>query len=84
MTNFQQQLLAALVREPGLTDRQLTDRLLGRATHASRGNQEMRLLVYRGRIVRKRRRDVQRIGNYLLGSKPNLYVVGGKNAKYIG
>jgi len=81
MTKFQEQLLAALAREPGLTDRQLTDRLLGRGTHASRVNQEMRLLVYRGWIVRKKRWDVQRIGNYPVGSKPNLYVVGSRDAK---
>jgi hypothetical protein len=77
MTKFQEQLLTALARESGLTDRQLTDRLLGRAAHASRANQEMRLLANRGWIVRKKRGDVQRIGNYPVRSKPNLHIVGG-------
>lgn len=49
--------------EPGLTDRQLTDRIFGKATHPSQVNQSCRLLASQGTIERKPRDD-GKVGNY--------------------
>jgi hypothetical protein len=53
-SSFAERILAALASQPGLTDRELTNLLLGRATHPSQVNQECRLLAGRGVIVREK------------------------------
>jgi hypothetical protein len=56
-------ILAMVKLEPGLTDRELTDRLMGRAAPQQGVNQAARQLEGAGRIVRRRRHDGL-IGNY--------------------
>ena len=63
MTQFQESLVKCVERSPGLSDRQLSEMLLGKGAHPSRVNQEARLLVSRG-ILRRGRREDGRIGNY--------------------
>jgi hypothetical protein len=63
MTQFQQSLEKCVEKSPSISDRQLSDMLLGKGVHPSRVNQEARLLVSRG-ILRRERREDGRIGNY--------------------
>jgi len=63
MTSFANRLLAEVQKAPGLSDRELTDRLLGKGTHPSRVNQEARLFEGRGQLFRRARMD-GRIGNF--------------------
>ena len=53
LTGLQERILKALESSPGLTDRELTNLLLGRSDHPSRINQECRLMADRGLIARK-------------------------------
>lgn len=63
MTQFQESLAKCVEKSPGISDRQLSEVLLGKGVHPSRVNQEARLLVSRG-ILRRVRREDGRIGNY--------------------
>jgi hypothetical protein len=65
--SFSDKILAALAQFPGLTDRELTDRLKGRGDHPSHVNQECRLLERRG-VLRRSQRPDGIIGNYLKGA----------------
>lgn len=62
-------ILMALQEKPGLTDRELSDLLLGANVHPSRINQECRLIESSGRLLRQMRSD-GRIGNYPEGVAP--------------
>ena len=68
MALFAEKLLEVVRSSPGLTDRQITDRLFGKATHPSQVNQEARLLERKGLLKRHVGKD-GRIGNYLASSK---------------
>lgn len=70
VTSLQDRLLSVLRDSPGLSDRELTDRLLGSGCHQSRVNQEARLLEGQSQLVRQRRADGI-IGNYPPGGVPN-------------
>lgn len=63
MTAFQQKLVTRVKQFPGITDRELTEQLLGKRVHPSRVNQEARLLESRGKLRRQLRKD-NRIGNH--------------------
>jgi hypothetical protein len=65
MTQFQGSLEKCVEKSPGISDKQLSEMLLGKGVHPSRVNQEARLLVSRGNLRRVRRLD-GRIGNYPL------------------
>jgi hypothetical protein len=64
--NLGARILAILNETPGLSDRELTDRIKGRDTHPSQINQECRLLEGGGKLTRQPRSD-GRIGNYPSG-----------------
>jgi hypothetical protein len=59
----------AVESQPGLTDRELADRILGTTAHPSQINQECRLMASRGLLRRLPRAD-GRIGNYPHGEVP--------------
>lgn len=65
---FGEQLLARVRRQPGLSDRELSELLAGKGVHPSQVNQEARLLEQRGVLVRKKRRDGI-LGNYPSGAE---------------
>jgi hypothetical protein len=67
-------VLNYLEAEPGLTDRQLTDRIFGKATHPSQVNQSCRLLASQG-IVERKLGDDGKVGNYRSGEKVESFVV---------
>lgn len=62
---FPDRVLALVGEVPGITDRELTNRLLSTATHPSQVNQACRLLASKGLLERVRREDGL-TGNYLL------------------
>jgi|KBSMisStandDraft_5_1062788.scaffolds.fasta_scaffold1546238_1 hypothetical protein len=66
-TAFQAKLLSHVASNPGITDRELSDVLLGKTVHSSRVNQEARLLAGRGQILRHLRED-KRVGNFPVAS----------------
>jgi hypothetical protein len=61
---LKEQVLNALFETPGLTDRELTDRLLGTDAGQQAINQTARSMAATGRILRRQRTD-GKIGNYL-------------------
>jgi hypothetical protein len=64
--SFGERLLEEVNRNPGLSDRELTEIILGKGKHQSQVNQEARLLERQGRLIRRVRQDgVQ--GNYPAG-----------------
>jgi hypothetical protein len=63
-------LVALMALEPGLTDRELADRLLGRAAPQQSVNQAARQLAAVQRLTRRRRPD-GRIGNYPVAHVPD-------------
>ncbi len=63
MATFGERFLAHVCQHPGMSDRELTDALLGKGKHPSQVNQEARLLEGRGKITRRTRADGV-IGNY--------------------
>lgn len=67
MSSFADKLFAEIQKTPGLSDRELTDMLLGADRHPSQVNQEARLLERAKRIVRRPRVDGV-IGNYPEGA----------------
>jgi len=66
MAAFSDRIIELVRKTPGLTDRELTDRLKGPAAHPSQVNQEARLLERRG-VLRRMRRHDGIIGNYMGG-----------------
>lgn len=70
---FPERVLALVSEVPGITDRELTNRLLSTATHPSQINQACRLLASRG-LLERVRRDDGLTGNYLLGVYRSLSV----------
>lgn len=70
MPPLSKRLLELVAKEPGLTDRELTDRLLGASAPQQRVNQVARQLAKRGKILRQKRSDGL-IGNYA-GSSDQL------------
>jgi hypothetical protein len=60
----------AVESRPGLTDRELADRILGATAHPSQINQECRLMASRG-ILRRIQRSDGRIGNYPHSALPD-------------
>jgi hypothetical protein len=76
MANLSDEIIEAVRNTSGLTDRELTNVLRGRAAPQQPVNQAARVLDGKGFLVRKRRPD-NLIGNYLSGadvarSYPNL------------
>ncbi len=63
MTTLAERVLDALQESPGLSDRELTDRLAGKSAGQQAVNQVARALAARDRLNRRRRPD-GRIGNY--------------------
>ena len=61
---LKQQILFALESTPGMTDREITDQVLGPGTGQQAVNQAARALAGTGRVVRRSRPD-GKIGNYL-------------------
>lgn len=61
---LKQQILFALESTPGMTDREITDQVLGPGTGQQAVNQAARALAGTGRVVRRPRPD-GKIGNYL-------------------
>ena len=57
MPSFAEKLIALVNKEPGLTDRQLTEILKCKREQTAQVNQEARLLEKRGILVRRRRED---------------------------
>jgi hypothetical protein len=55
--NVSEHILAILNETPGLSDRELTDRIKGAAAHPSQVNQECRLLESAGKLTRQPRLD---------------------------
>jgi hypothetical protein len=64
MATLKEQLMKLVRSTPGLTDREMTDRLLGPGAGQQALNQVARQLASAGRIVRRQRQD-GRIANYL-------------------
>ena len=62
-------ILVLLSETPGLSDRELTDRIAGPQTHPSQVNQACRQLEQSGHITRQPRSD-GRTGNYPTGTAP--------------
>ena len=80
MASFAEKLLQVVKSSPGLTDRQITDRLFGRAAHPSQVNQEARLLE-RKSLLTRRVGENGHIGNYLVSSNHSKETqVSGKHA----
>jgi hypothetical protein len=77
--NVSEHILAILNETPGLSDRELTDRIKGSAAHPSQINQGCRLLESTGKLTRQPRLD-GRIGNYPAGVMPTP-VVGASNLR---
>jgi hypothetical protein len=73
--NLSGQILAMLNENPGLSDREITDRIKGKHKHPSQINQECRRLEGAGKLTRQRRSDGL-IGNYPSGVAPPLIGVG--------
>jgi hypothetical protein len=63
MATVAERFLEAVEQHPGETDRFYTNLLFGKSRYPSHVNQEARLLVNRGLVVRKRRDD-GRFGTY--------------------
>lgn len=66
MTALGEQVLAEIEKEPGLTDRELTDRLRGASAPQQAVNQAARKLELQGRLERRKRSD-GKIGSYPAG-----------------
>lgn len=71
MTSLPQRILALLSQTPGLTDRQITNRLSGTTAAQQSVNIAARALAKKGRLSRRRREDGL-IGNYLPAAAPVL------------
>jgi hypothetical protein len=69
VTPIQRGILNCLAIEPGLSDRSLTDKILGKSAHPSQVNQACRLLAAQGVILRQARAD-GKLGNYLTDHVP--------------
>jgi hypothetical protein len=69
MAALKNQIVELLRSFPGLTDRDVTDRIFGSAEGQQAVNQAARQLASAGRIVRRRRED-GKIGNFLSGLVP--------------
>ena len=61
-------------REPGATDRRLSELLFGTPNRRTQINGECRYMERGGRLIR-RKRDDGLIGNYPVRPKPKLHVV---------
>lgn len=72
MTALPQQILALLTQTTGLTDRQITNQLLGTAAAQQPVNIAARGLEKKGHLIRKRRED-GRIGNYLNPAQASVH-----------
>lgn len=57
MPTFADRLIEQVVNNPGISDRELTDALVGKRNHPSQVNQEARLLEGRGILIRRKRED---------------------------
>lgn len=66
MEDLLEQVLEKVTASPGLTDREITDGLLGRKARVQRVNYAAHLLLQKGKIERHRRPD-GRTGNYPAG-----------------
>ena len=66
MARLKEQIVQLVASAPGMTDRELTDRLLGASAGQQAVNQAARSLAHGGHIVRRERTD-GKIGNYPAG-----------------
>lgn len=66
MATVKENMLSLLERKPGLSDREITDHLLGKSAPQQGVNTIARKLAAEGLIIREKRED-GRIGNYLSG-----------------
>jgi hypothetical protein len=69
VATLKERLAELVASSPGLTDREITDRLVGRAAGQQSVNQAARSLEAAGSLVRRQRSD-GKIGNYSLGTHP--------------
>ncbi len=69
MTSLPHRILALLGESPGLTDRQITNHLLGTTAGQQSVNIAARALAKKGRLLRRRREDGL-IGNYMSDVAP--------------
>lgn len=67
MASLSDEIIRAVQRSPGISDRELTNALRGRAAPQQPINQAARMLERKGLLVRKRRPD-HLIGNYVSGT----------------
>lgn len=83
MATLKDKLLEHVELEPGLTDREVADRLLGRAAPQQGINQVARQLASVGRLVRRHRQD-GKIGNCPANAAagPEVPVVTNLDAQY--
>ena len=68
MTHFSDEIISAVEKTPGLTERELTDALRGPAAPQQPINKAARMLAGKGLLVRMRRPD-SLMGNYPLGAE---------------
>lgn len=69
MATRKQRILALLTENPGLTDRDLTDRIMGTSVGQQAVNQAARAMAALGQIIRRERPD-GKLGNYAAGPAP--------------
>jgi hypothetical protein len=69
MARLPDQILEAISKSPGMTDREITNLLRGRHAPQQPVNQSARALEAKGYLVRRRRPD-NLIGNFIGGSQP--------------
>ena len=73
MTTLKEKIYNLTKQNPGLTDREITDILLGPGKPQQSINQTCRALESQGILQRKNRND-GRIGNYPTGKKPDVNI----------
>jgi hypothetical protein len=71
MATWKERILDLLSKSPGLTDREITDRLAGPQRHQATFNQACRQLEKERKLIR-RGRDDGRIGNYLASAGTSI------------
>lgn len=79
MEDLLEQVLEIVTASPGLTDREITDGLLGRKARVQRVNYAAHLLVQKGKIERRLRPD-GRMGSYAAGTTGSHSVEGRRKA----
>jgi hypothetical protein len=71
MMTLREQILALISKTPGLTDREITDKLKNRSTPEGPVHQACLALERKGILLRKNRFNEGIIGNYLISREPS-------------